>query len=227
MIRGFCQASACCCTLIGRRRPPSAWFGESKAEVRVLLVRGVVGFGGIAFGFLAVLQLPLVDSQVIAHTVPFFAAGYAWMFLGERWHKSEFVSALAAIVGVVFIVRPKILFRDDEGLPDPVSGRVFGVLFGLLSAVCAAGAYVIIRFLGTQVSVHWSVVLLYQACGQMLFAPLGLLLAGQRLIPLMPSQVLCALCVGALGFGSQAAMTFGMQREKSATASLVRQNLVS
>ncbi|CAE8621746.1 unnamed protein product [Polarella glacialis] len=168
--------------------------------------------------------MPLAKLQVVSQTVPMFAAVYAWIFLGERWHLSEFFSALAAIAGVVFIVRPAPFFLQ-EAASTAGGDRALGVAFGLLSAVSSGGAYVIIRLLGTRVKVHWAIVLLYQALGQMFFGPLGMLIAQQRYVALDKLQVaLCLLC-GLLGFWSQAAMTWGMQREKSATASLARQGL--
>ena len=43
-------------------------------EVKLLFARGTVGYGGIAFGFLAFSLLPLAEAQVLQQTVPAFAA---------------------------------------------------------------------------------------------------------------------------------------------------------
>ncbi|CAJ1427636.1 unnamed protein product [Effrenium voratum] len=179
----------------------------------------------------------LADSQIVAQTAPIFSAAFARIFLKEPWHCSEFFSAGAGIAGVAFIAKPQVLLHPDEpealapgvaelGGVGPVHSRqLVGVFFGLLSAVAAGCAYVIIRFLGTGAKVHWASVLLAQASGQLALSPLGWRLSGQQLRLFTRSELVMNVAVGALGFFSQCAMTKGMQKEKSATASLVRQSL--
>ena len=67
--------------------------------------------------------------------------------------------------------------------------------------------------------------LLAQALGQVLLSPVGLLLSGQRFRLMSRKELGLGLAIGFTGFLSQVAMTKGMQREKSATGSLVRQSL--
>jgi len=223
IVRGIFQILGCCATLTAIRRPVRTWLGESRLEVKLLCWRGLIGFGGISFGFLAISRLPLCESQVIGQIVPVFAATYAWFLLGERWYLSEFVSAVAAIVGVAFIVRP-----GDSGIAAGGSDamtHLAGVLCGLCSAACAGAAYVFVRLLGTAVKVHWSLALLYQALGQSILGAVALFAAGQQLVAFSHRTLVTALSCGVLGFSGQAAMTWGMQREKSALAAVVRQAL--
>lgn len=108
--------------------PCSGWLGSSRLERVALLGRAVVGYGGVCglaprgsvawhrgFGFLAIALMPLADSQILGQTAPIFSAAFARLFLKdstsrgpgamrqEEWHCSEFLSALAAVVGVAFI----------------------------------------------------------------------------------------------------------------------------
>jgi len=225
IIRGTCQALGCILTLAVKKRHPKTWLGESLQEVQILVPRAVIGFGGIAFGFLSISYLPLSESQVLQQVVPVFAATYARIFLKEPWYCTEFLSALSAIAGVVFIARPAPFFAASDATDAHALDRSLGITCALLSAASAGGAYVIIKLLGTKLKVDWPVVLLYQALGQVLLCPPAMLVARQSLIWLAPKQVGMSLLVGFLGFWSQAAMTYGMQREKSATATVARQAL--
>ena len=95
--------------LLVKKHPISAWLGVSAQERKALTLRAVVGYGGVAFGFLAVSLLPLADSQIVSQTAPIFSAAFARIFLGEEWHLSEFFSALTGIIGVIFISKPEAL----------------------------------------------------------------------------------------------------------------------
>lgn len=222
IFRGTCQALGCCVCLSAKGIGLSSWLGSSwlgstRLEHTALLVRAVVGYGGICFGFLCVSAMPLADSQILGQTAPIFSAAFARIFLKEEWHLSEFFSAIAAILGVGFISKP-------ETLLDASAVSHLGVFYGLLSAFFAGGTYVIIRFLGTA-KVDWASVLLAQALGQVVLSPIALVISGQELRLFSRQQLAVALGIGFCGFASQVAMTKGMQKEKSATASLIRQSL--
>ena len=62
-----------CCGLLGLSPPmcraPSRWFGDSCKEMRWLGLRGLVGFGGIAFSFQAVSLLGIAEVQVVQFSV--------------------------------------------------------------------------------------------------------------------------------------------------------------
>lgn len=217
IFRGSCQALGCCVCLSAKGIGLSSWLGSTRLEHTALLVRAVVGYGGISFGFLCVSAMPLADSQILGQTAPIFSAAFARIFLKEEWHRSEFFSAALAILGVGFISKPATLL--DAGAVSHL-----GVFYGLLSAFFAGATYVVIRFLGTA-KVDWASVLLAQALGQVALSPIALLISGQELRLFSRQQLALALGMGFFGFASQVAMTKGMQKEKSATASLVRQSL--
>lgn len=219
ILRGTCQALGSCCCLSFKGLPVHRWLGATALERFALFGRAFVGYGGVCFGFLAIALMPLADSQILGQTAPIFSAGFARIFLKEEWHCSEFVSAVASIVGVGFISKPESLLNPSGSVQ-----HLSGVLFGLLSSLSAGGAYVIIKFLGTA-KVDWASVLFAQALGQIFSSPIGLFISGQQLRLFSRPQLAIALAIGTAGFLSQMAMTKGMQKEKSATSSLVRQSL--
>ncbi|CAJ1428678.1 unnamed protein product, partial [Effrenium voratum] len=112
MVRGLCQACGCCLALLWAQKPSAEWLGSSSLERKALFARGLVGYGGICFGFLAISLMHLADSQIVAQTAPIFSAAFARIFLKEPWHCSEFFSAGAGIAGVAFIAKPQVLPLD-------------------------------------------------------------------------------------------------------------------
>lgn len=223
-MRGLIQSMAYILALIAIRKPISTWLGVTPKEVFLLICRTLIGFGGITLSFAAIPYLPLAESQVLAQITPIFASFYAWIFLGECWHLTEVVSAILGILGVVFIARPASLLKGSSALAAS-SSRLVGITFSLLGSACAGGAFVYVRMLGTRVKVHWLVVALYQALGQLFGGALALKLAGQSLSVMGWDTAAWSICMGLIAFCGSSCMTWGMQREKSATGSVVQSSL--
>lgn len=234
VLRGICMILWCVCGLAALGRPAAMWLGETCQEVRLLCFRALLGFCGIFFGFAAVSMLPLAEYQVLLQTVPIFSSFFALLFLGERWHCSEAVGALAAVIGVVISADPGLflLFGGGHyGIPADGSSLLaggeaqaalrVGAACALMQVVCASGAGVVVRLLGTQVKVHWLLVMLYQGLGQVVLGSVSLHASGQAWIPLQRQEALWALALGLFCCVAQSAMTWGLQREKAATASVV------
>ena len=163
--RGCFQFAGCCC-LLGLYPPmcraPSRWFGDSCVEMRWLGLRGLVGFGGIAFSFQAVSLLGIAEVQVVQTSTPVLAAIYARVLLGEPWLRLEQCAAVVASIGVA------LQFGGHQKTHG--SDHAAGLAFALAGAASAGGVYVLVRYLGTVVKVDWPILMLYQACGQMLLA---------------------------------------------------------
>ena len=217
--RGCFQFAGCCC-LLGLYPPmcrsPSRWFGDSCVEMRWLGLRGLVGFGGIAFSFQAVSLLGIAEVQVVQTSTPVLAAIYARVLLGEPWLRLEQCAAVVASIGVA------LQFGGHQQTHG--SDHAAGLAFALAGAASAGGVYVLVRYLGTVVKVDWPILMLYQACGQMLLAfPAHIALRGGAIRTVFSQRsVLLLLACGAMGFLSQILMTRGMQRVKSASASIAR-----
>ena len=193
-------------------------FGDS-TRLRVLLfIRSLVGFGGISFAFLAVELLPIGDSTTLVMLSPVFSAILATCVLSEPWLLPEFIATMISLVGAALVAKPSFIFGYTAESLDPV-----GVIYGLSAALSAAGAYVCVRMLGTSHKMPWANVCLAQALGQMLFSFPCAPAFGQTLtLKLTGMQLLILLIQAPLGAMSQVAMTIGMQKEKSATATAMR-----
>jgi drug/metabolite transporter (DMT)-like permease len=150
--RGICQLVICSWLVFvdkDRREgkgPPL--FGPSVYVKKMLFLRSVIGFGGIAFAFLSAERLPVGDSSALTMMSPIFAAVMGIFVLNEPWRLPEFAASVTAITGAFLVARPSFLFGGSvDGL---------GVLMALMGAVTAAGAFVCIRILGTSAKMPYA-----------------------------------------------------------------------
>lgn len=122
-----------------RARGVSPW-GNRKG---LLLVRALLGYGGLSCFFYALVHLPLADATVIQYTNPVFTALLAAAFIAERIRRRDVALVLVSLAGVVLMTRPGFLFGGLEERLDPVAASI-----ALLGALLSAGAYVTVRRLG-------------------------------------------------------------------------------
>lgn len=173
---------------------------------RLLVVRGLLGFGALSCFYYALIHLPLADATVLQYTNPAFAAILAIVFLGEGMRRREVVSVTLSLAGVVLVARPTLLFGAGSAL-DPVAVGV-----GLLGAALSGAAYVVVRMLGTE---HYMVVIFYFAVISVIASlPMALLYA------VMPSplELLILAGVGASTHAGQVFMTRGLHLERAGRA---------
>mmetsp|Transcript_11342 Transcript_11342/g.30656 ORF Transcript_11342/g.30656 Transcript_11342/m.30656 type:complete len:468 (+) Transcript_11342:28-1431(+) len=228
-IRGTMQGLGCLAMLVCTGVPAREWFGALPIQRRMLCLRSFLGYVGIAGGFMGISLLPLGEASSLAQTSSLWASLMAMCCLGEPWHPAELLCAVVALCGVVIILRPPALFDLVEGgaVHPPVdleahSLHMFGALCSLVSATAAGGVFVVVRWLGTVVKTHTPTVIIYQSVGQVLLAPVCVIITGQGWHLPTPWQWVAMCAIGFLGFGSQLLLTYGLQREKSATATPFR-----
>lgn len=203
-------------------------FGNSYRVKWILFLRSFTGYGSIACAFLAAEYMSIGDSTVLVMMSPLIAALLGYWILGEPWRLPEFIGTVLSVIGAVFVVKPPFLFGNlvtrASGLDDVNGGKFYtGVFFALTSAVCAAFAFIFIRILGTTAKMPWANICFAQAIGQLTLSPPSLFLYGERFeykLPLV--DYILIFSGGFIGAWSQIAMTLGMQREKSATATAMR-----
>lgn len=119
-----------------KRANVSPW-GERKG---LLVVRGLVGFGGLICFFYAIPRLPLADVTVIQFTNPVFTAVFAALMLRERMQGAVVVSIGLSLAGVMLIAQPTFLFGARATSLD-----LNAVAVALAGAVFAALAYTAVR----------------------------------------------------------------------------------
>ncbi|MFO7893632.1 MAG: DMT family transporter [Longimicrobiales bacterium] len=190
-----------------RSRGVSPW-GHRKG---LLLVRGLIGFGGLSAFFFAVTRLPLADVTVIQYTNPVFTAVLAAIFLSERMRPRDVALVLLSLVGVVLMTRPGFLFGGLEERLDP-----FAVAVALAGAILSAGAYVTVRELSKTedpvVIVFWFA--LVATAGSIPFTAAG------GLMP-TPWEWGALLGIGVVTQLAQVALTRGLKEERAGRAMAV------
>ena len=120
----------------------SASAATSRVSARAwlqLTLRSALGTIGIFANFYALSHITIAEGQTLNKTAPFFTVLLAWLFLGERVTRRQFLPLLVAFAGVVLIAKPG--FAGAEAFP---------LAMGLLGGVCAGGAYACVRGLRRQ-----------------------------------------------------------------------------
>lgn len=175
---------------------------------RLLFFRGLFGTLGL-FGFYhSLVNNPLAEANLLQYTNPVFATLIAGIWLRERVGRAELWSLALALVGVVCITRPSVLFGNSATALLPMN-----VLIGLAGAFFSGSAYAVVRRIGS--SEPPSVVVLYLP---LVAVPASLLLSSGQWT--MPGAVDWALLIGA-GATTQIAQTYmtrGLQLETAARA---------
>lgn len=100
---------------------------------RTLTLRGLSGFAALSLYFYTLSRLPLGTAVLLNYTSPVFSTLLAVLFLKERPNLILISMTLSAFAGIYLLV-------DQPQITDHAA-----VWTGLLSAVCAAVAYVSIR----------------------------------------------------------------------------------
>jgi drug/metabolite transporter (DMT)-like permease len=131
--------------------PLIAWLslrGEFPAAVRTTNVighlrRGLIGSGGMFFGFTALALLPLTDAIAIGYAAPLITVVLAAIFLKEKVRLYRWSAVVVGLVGVLIMLAPHL----GSGFGGHVSAgtQATGALFALLGATCAAGATIEVR----------------------------------------------------------------------------------
>jgi drug/metabolite transporter (DMT)-like permease len=217
-------------------------FGNNNFTRLILFGRATMGFGSIALSFLATELIPMGDATVLLMLSPMIASIAAALLLNESWKAPELVATLLSITGAVLVAKPAFIFGDSHS-HFPTHGSeggtaqaphdnhqqdhnaAVGVICGVISSVFAGFAYICVRILGTTAKMPWPNVCFSQALAQIICSPPCLIVVGQHfsdILHVTPYQLLLLFLGGFIGSWSQVAMTVGMQREKSATASAMR-----
>lgn len=110
-------------------------FLRDKSNLLKLFNRGFFGMLGVVLYFYATKYLPSADAAILQKSSPFFVAIFAFFLMKERLTKVEIVAFIIAFAGTIIVTKPGI-----QGINLPS-------LSGLLSAMFAAVAYVIIAML--------------------------------------------------------------------------------
>lgn len=189
------------------RRAGIPAFGHAN---RWLIVRGLIGLGGLQCYFYAVTVLPLAEATVIHFTNPLFVALASPILLGERVGPRELGGVALGLIGVVLVTQPAFLFGGAGVTLSPL-----GVGVGLLGAVFGASAYIVVRKLRTE---HPLVVVFHFP---LLVVPLTLPFVVPVWVTPTPREWMLLLGVGLVTQLGQVKMTEGLRLEPAARATAI------
>ena len=114
---------------------PASVASLTRAKTWALLVaRSVLGTVGIFANFYAISHVTIAESQTLNKTAPFFTVLFAWLFLGEKATRRQWIPLALAFCGVLLIAKPGF-----------AGAQTFPLAIGLMSGVCAGGAYGCVR----------------------------------------------------------------------------------
>lgn len=82
------------------------WQALPSTYLRWVLLRGFILCCGYYSYVLAIAAMPMANGVAIYFTMPFFVAGLAGPFLGERVRLHRWLAIIAAFTGVMVMVRP-------------------------------------------------------------------------------------------------------------------------
>lgn len=184
----------------------SLW-GERRG---LLFLRGLFGFGGLSCFYFALTKLPLADATVIFYSNPVLTALFAALFLDERLGPTEIAGALLSFGGITLIARPSFLFG---GAASELNLLYVGVAFA--GALCAAGAYAVVRKL--RDTEHPLVIVFYFP----LVATVGSIPTAGFTSMEWPTLYEWVLLIGGVGLTAQIAqvlLTNGLHKERAGRA---------
>lgn len=112
-------------------------FGR-KENQGLLLLRSSLGLLGVLINFFVIDRMVLSDAEILNKLSPFFTILLCAIFLKEYIRRFQMISIIVALAGAVFIIKPSM------------SSDTMYALLGILGAILAAGAYTVLRVLGSR-----------------------------------------------------------------------------
>lgn len=183
---------------------------SSGTHKRLLVLRGLFGFGALTCFFYSVTHLPLAEATVIQFTSPIFTAILASVYLGERASGRVWVAIVLGLCGVLLITHPEAVFGRVSELPTGV------VLVGLAGASLTSVAHVLVRRLAPLE--HELVIVLYFP---LVAVPASLVSALPVWTWPTAREWAFLLAVGIAAQSGQIFLTRGMRHMSAASASVI------
>lgn len=113
------------------------FFGK-KEHQKYLILRSSLGTLGMVLYFYSIDHLVLSDADMLNKLSPFLLIIFSALFLNEKARKFQVVAIIIAFLGTLLIIKPQF---SVETIP---------YMAGLSSAIFAALAYTVLRFLGDK-----------------------------------------------------------------------------
>ena len=167
-----------------------------------LIVRGILGFGGLTCYYGSIAHLPLADATTIQNTTPVVTSLLAWWILREHVGWTTAIAIACGLAGVSLIVHPSGAGAD-----------VVGFAFGFGACCCSALAYVTVRQLAR--TEHPLVIVFYFP---LVALPLSIPWAVADWVWPSPIEWLLLLAIGLTTQIGQVFLTMGLTLERAGRA---------
>lgn len=164
-------------------------FGK-KENQGLLMLRSVLGLIGVLLNFFTIDRMVLSDADILNKLSPFFTILLCAYFLKEHVHKFQLWSIIIAFIGAIFIIKPSL------------SSDTLYALIGVLGALCAAGAYTVLRVLGSREK-YYTVVFYFSGFSSLVLLPFFI----WYYEPMTMNQFLILICSGIAAAAGQFGLT--------------------
>lgn len=105
--------------------------------------RGIIGVGGMGFGFYALTKLPLPEAVAIGYAMPILIVIFGALYLKETVRLYRWSAVLVGLIGIGIIVWPRLtVFTTPAGA---ISDLAIGATASLVSCVFGAFATMHVR----------------------------------------------------------------------------------
>jgi drug/metabolite transporter (DMT)-like permease len=155
---------------------------KQKGDWWLLLLRSVLGTGGIYGNFYAIDHLLLSDASMLNKLSPFFTLLFSFCFLKERIKPVQVLCIVGAFLGSLFIIKP-------TGFQN---ASFFPALVGFIGGMCAGGAYTCVRALGNRSVPGPVIIFVFSLFTTVVTLPLFV----ATVVPVTGKQVVCLLMTG-------------------------------
>jgi len=171
-------------------------------NLRLILVRGLLGFTCFLAYFAATHKIPLVNAATFLNTAPLWVPICAMLILKERVTKKTLIFVFTGFLGMLLVLHPHLKDMNVEG-----------DLYGLFSGFALAFILIIMRHLRNE---PWQRVVLY-------YSIISTILSAIFVIPLfvMPEagQLVYLLVMGLCMYFVQYLVTIALHYAKASTLS--------
>lgn len=106
-------------------------------------LRGLVGTGGMGFGFFALTKLPFPEAIALNYATPLLIVIFSAIFLHEHVRLYRWSAVLVGLAGVIIMIWPRLTIFSG-GITD-MSGASLGVISALIACCFAAAAMLLVR----------------------------------------------------------------------------------
>ncbi|KAF6063732.1 EamA-like transporter family protein [Candida albicans] len=183
--------------------------------LKLLLLRGLVGFFGVFGMYFSLQYLSLSDAVALTFLVPMVTAFLAFVLLHEKYSILEAICSVFSLAGVVLIAKPTFISSSSS------EKRILATIVGLIGVCGASSVYIVLRKIGMNAHPLLSVSYFALTCCIVTFLAILVIPSLTFVLPTNAYQWTLFFIIGFSGFFMQFSLTAGVQRVKAARASLM------